>query len=367
MENRMKPTIYATFLALAFASGCSTDYNAPVVPPPPPPPPPPPAAFQVFETLGDSVSIAAKLTEFRSALGGVLNAPNSPPADSGRREINWDGVPAALTDVDTFPANFFNVNSKRGALYSTPGTGLRVDSTDFAAVNAGLAAQFTTFSAKKLFMPVGSNKVDITFRLVGTNTPGLVKGFGAVFVDVDRAGSTKIEYFDVDSQLIGTVTAPNHAGAQLLSFTGAVFEAPIIARVRITSGDAGFTAASTDISVAGGTQDLVAMDDFVYGEPRPLGADVQVAVGNVFFRSGQNGSQNPAVDTIAAGARVTWTWSAAGSHSIQSTGIPPEVFRNSIVMSASGSTYSVRLFNPGTYTYDCAVHGAAMSGRIVVK
>src|SRR6266513_4149233 len=112
MENSMKPTIYATFLALAIAAGCS-GYKAPTaVPPPPPPPPPPPATFTVFETLGDSVSIAAKLTEFRAALGGALNAPNSPPADSGRREITWDGVPAALTDVDTFPANFFNVNSK---------------------------------------------------------------------------------------------------------------------------------------------------------------------------------------------------------------------------------------------------------------
>lgn len=362
----MKPTIYATFLAVGIAAGCS-GYKAPTaVPPPPPPPPPPPATFTVFETLGDSVSVAAKLAEFRAALGGALNAPNSPPADSGRREINWDGVPAALTDVDTFPANFFNVTSKRGALYSTPGTGLRVDSTNFADVNAALAAQFTTFSAKKLFMPVGSNQVDITFRLVGTDAPGLVKGFGAVFVDVDRAGSTTIEYFDVDSQRIAIVTAPNHAGAQLLSFTGAVFEAPIVARVRITSGDAAFTAASTDVT-AGGTQDLVAMDDFVYGEPRPLGADAHVTVGNIFFRSGHNGSQNPAVDTIAAGARVTWTWNAAGSHSIQSTGIPPEVFRNSIVMSASGSTYSLRIFNPGTYTYDCAVHGAAMTGRIVVK
>ena len=362
----MKPTIYATFLALAIAAGCS-GYKAPTaVPPPPPPPPPPPATFTVFETLGDSVSIAAKLTEFRAALGGALNAPNSPPADSGRREINWDGVPAALTDVDTFPANFFNVNSKRGALYSTPGTGLRVDSTDFAAVNGALAAQFTTFSAKKLFMPVGSNQVDITFRLVGTDTRGLVEGFGAVFVDVDRAGSTTIQYFDADDQLLATTTAPNHGAAQLLSFTGAVFEAPIVARVRITSGDAAFTATSTDISVAG-TQDLVAMDDFVYGEPRPLGPDAAVTVGNDFFRSGQNGSQNPAVDTIAAGARVTWTWSTTGSHSVQSTGIPPEVFRNSVIMSAAGSTYSVRFFKPGTYAYDCAVHGAAMPGRIVVK
>src|SRR5213594_2002994 len=167
MEHSMKPTIYAAFLALAFASGCS-NYNAPVVPPPPPPPPPPPAAYQLFETLGDSVSVAAKLIEFRAALGGSLNAPNTPPADSGRREINWDGVPAALTDVDTFPANFFNVNSKRGAVFTTLGTGFRVYSTDFAAVNAGLGDQFRFFSTKKLFMAVGSNQLDVDFKVVGT-------------------------------------------------------------------------------------------------------------------------------------------------------------------------------------------------------
>src|SRR5881397_2765342 len=81
-----------------------------------------------------------------------------------------------------------------------------------------------------------------------------------------------------------------------------------------------------------------------------------VSVGNIFFRSVHNGTQNPAVDTIAAGDSITWAWNAAGSHSIQSTGVPPEVFRNSVVMNAAGSTYSVRLLHPGTYTYDCAVH-----------
>jgi plastocyanin len=202
--------------------------------------------------------------------------------------------------------------------------------------------------------------------LVGTTTPGLVKGFGAVFVDVDRAGSTTIEFFDADDVRIGVVTAPSHRDAQLLSFVGAVFEAPIVARVRITSGDAALTATSTDVS-AGGTADLVVMDDFVYGEPRAAGPDAQVSVGNTYFRSAHNGSQNPAVDTIAAGARVTWSWDAAGSHSIQSTGVPPEIFRNSVVMSAAGATYSVRLLKPGTYDYDCAVHGAAMTGRIVVQ
>ena len=266
----MKPTIYATFLALAIAAGCS-GYKAPtaVLPPPPPPPPPPPATFTVFETLGDSVSIADKLTEFRGALGGVLNAPNSPPAESGRREINWDGVPAALTDVDTFPANFFNVNSKRGVLMSTPGTGLRVDSSAFASINAGLADQFKAFSPKKLFMAVGSNQVEVDFKLAGTTTNGVVKGFGVVFSDVDKAAATRVEYFDANGVELASIASPAHLGAQGFTFVGAVFNSAIVARVLITSGEAALDATITDVS-AGGTQDLVVMDDFVYGEPQPL-------------------------------------------------------------------------------------------------
>ncbi|TMI74696.1 MAG: hypothetical protein E6H05_07685 [Bacillati bacterium ANGP1] len=63
----------------------------------------------------------------------------------------------------------------------------------------------------------------------------------------------------------------------------------------------------------------------------------------------------------------TWTWNAAGSHSIQSTGVPPEIFRNSVVLVGANYTYSVTFRTPGTYPYDCAVHGSAMTGRIVVQ
>ncbi len=91
-----------------------------------------------------------------------------------------------------------------------------------------------------------------------------------------------------------------------------------------------------------------------------------VTVGNILFRSVRNGTQNPAVDTIAAGDSITWAWNAAGSHSIQSTGTP-DIFRNSVVMSEANDTYTVTFRNPGTYTYQCAVHGAAMTGRIVVR
>jgi hypothetical protein len=256
----MKPTIYAPILGLVALAACNS-LDTPTQPQGP--------AYSTYETLGDSLSIAAKLDEFRAALGGVLNAPNAPPAASGRREINWDGVAPALTNVDNFPADFFNVNSKRGAVFLTPGTGLRIDSTDFAAINAGLGAQFKSFSPKKTFMAVGSNQVDVQFQVVGTATSGLVNGFGVVFSDVDRHGSTTVELFDANNVRIAVLTAPNHTGAQLLSFTGAVFASPIIARARIISGDAALNGTILDLS-AGGTADLVVMDDFVYGEPQPL-------------------------------------------------------------------------------------------------
>ena len=257
----MKPTVYAPFLSLVVAA-CNSLYS-PVTTQPPAP------SFTAIRVRGDSATVADTLNKFRAALGGSLNAPNSAPADSGRREINWDGVPAAVTNVDNFPATFFNVNSKRGALLSTPGTGLRVDSTAFASVNAGLADQFKAFSPQKLFMAVGSNQVEVDFKLAGETTNGLTKGFGVVFSDVDRAGSTRIEYFDANGVRIANIEATAQSGAQGFSFLGAVFDSPIIARVLITSGDAALSATSADLS-AGGTNDLVVMDDFVYGEPQPL-------------------------------------------------------------------------------------------------
>ncbi len=257
----MKPTVYAPFLSLVVAA-CNTLYSPTNSAPPGP-------SFAVIRVQGDSATIADSLNKFRAALGGSLNAPNSAPADSGRREINWDGVPAALTNVDTFPATFFNVNSKRGAVFSTRGTGLRVDSTAFASVNAGLADQFKAFSPKKLFIAVGSNQVEVDFKLAGTTTNGLVKGFGVVFSDVDKAAATRVEYFDANGVELASIASPAQLGAQGFTFVGAVFESAIVARVLITSGEAALDATITDVS-AGGTQDLVVMDDFVYGEPQPL-------------------------------------------------------------------------------------------------
>jgi plastocyanin len=92
-----------------------------------------------------------------------------------------------------------------------------------------------------------------------------------------------------------------------------------------------------------------------------------VIVGNISFKSGHNTSINPAVDTIAAGGTITWTWVNTGTvpHSIESEGSP--TFTSSDIKSGNGSTYQLQFSTPGTYQYDCAVHGAAMSGTIVVR
>jgi plastocyanin len=102
------------------------------------------------------------------------------------------------------------------------------------------------------------------------------------------------------------------------------------------------------------------------GTSTPPGAAAAVTVGNIFFTSGRNGSSNPAVDSVTAGGTVTWTWGTTGTvpHSVQSLGSPS--FTSSAVQSRSGNTYQFTFAQPGTYQYDCAVHGTLMTGTIVV-
>jgi plastocyanin len=72
------------------------------------------------------------------------------------------------------------------------------------------------------------------------------------------------------------------------------------------------------------------------------------------------------MDTVAVNGTVTWTWVAgvALSHSVRSTGSPS--FTSSAILTGPGSTYQFTFTAPGTYQYDCAVHGQLMTGSIVV-
>ncbi|MFL6531170.1 MAG: hypothetical protein ACJ8KX_11925 [Chthoniobacterales bacterium] len=217
-------------------------------------------------------SIQATVDAFRANLG-TLNPNVAGSFGSGRREINWDGVPDALSAPNNLPANFFNVNSPRGVVLSTPGSGFQVSATaasgtpvNFGNIDASYTNTFSTFSAQRLFTPIGSNIVDVNFFVPGSTIPALTKGFGSVFSDVDLAGTTSIQFFDLMGASLGTFFAPNVAGAsQTLSFLGVSFATAIVARVRITNGNFALGAGATDQN--GITRDVVVMDDFIYGEP----------------------------------------------------------------------------------------------------
>ena len=219
--------------------------------------------------------IEPALDQFRALLGGALNTTPGPFA-TGRREINWDGVPATLTNNDLFPGDFFNLTDpagpagrKRGAVFTTSGTGFRVSDNDFADVNPTYGEQFEFFSPVRTFSQVGSNVMDVRFRVPGTNTPAAVNGFGAVFPDVDRALITSLTYFDRNGRQIAKAFAPVRRNPDEYTFAGVVFNGAAVARVRIVLGEAALGATVNDVS-SGGTRDLVIMDDFLYGEPQPL-------------------------------------------------------------------------------------------------
>src|SRR5262245_25557326 len=141
------------FLAalIAFAAACDDTYgpNEPALPTP----------QAVVTATGD---ITAKITEFRTLLGDPSNGGTAGEQANGRREIGWDGAGAnPFNNRNDFPADFFNNQSKSGAVFSTPGTGFRNDSTLFAEVDASYATQFSFFSANRIFSPVGSLLMDL--------------------------------------------------------------------------------------------------------------------------------------------------------------------------------------------------------------
>jgi len=224
---------------------------------------------RIVRATGD---ITDAVTQFRDLLGPLspnLAGEQGNEQNGGRREVNWDGVGAANTNNEAFPGNFFNVKSPRGILFSTPSGLFRISDNGYTDINPNYAGEFNVFSPPRLFVARNSTITDIDFVIAGSNTPATVTGFGSVFADVGRAHSTRIEFYDVNGNRLLTIAAPRRSDDLGLSFAGAVFAARVVAHVRVISGD---TPIGPDDNVHGAGQkhDVVAMDDFIYGEPRAI-------------------------------------------------------------------------------------------------
>lgn len=216
----------------------------------------------------DAASITGTVNDFRADLGGVNNGNAPGPFLSGRREINWDGGGAAANVLLDMPKDLFKEN--RGAFFGPATTVFSISgqpNPEFGNINPTYPDIFSTFSAPRLFSPTNNIVTEQTFFVPGSNTPAITRGFGAVFTDVDLPNTTKIEYFDLNNTSLGTFfVPPGTSSAGSLSFLGVSFDAPVISRVRITSGN---TILGPNDNPGAGI-DVVVMDDFIYGEPQPV-------------------------------------------------------------------------------------------------
>ncbi|MEP6793383.1 MAG: hypothetical protein ABJB16_03590 [Saprospiraceae bacterium] len=233
-------------------SSCNKDENKPTV-------------------LKASGNIQSTMDEFRNMLGNN-NGNVSGSQSTGRREINWDALPDSISAPNFYISDFFNnpaYGVTRGIEITTPGTGLMVsaDSNNptgtlpsFGNINPSYVTTFPPFSAERIFSPIGSNIADIRFFVPGTSTAAVVRGFGAVYIDVDRDENAAFEFFDVNEKSLGTYGTPALNNGHV--FLAVLFDSPVVHHIRIEYGNSAL--GPND----GGNVDVSVMDDFIFAEPQ---------------------------------------------------------------------------------------------------
>lgn len=240
-------------------------------------------AQTVFSEAGATTAdIADTVDAFRTELGD-LNPFEPVNVASGRRQINWDAAPDAISAPNAFPGDFFNFSSSpraRGIEFSTPGSGFQLSATEasgegiyFSNINSQYDEVFDAFSDERLFTPIQSNVTDVLFFSPSDQTtPATTNGFGVVFSDVDFADTTSIELYDTLDNSLGIYLAENYTSPttdnanQHFSFLGITYADSIIGRARIITG----TAALGGLEDLNAGVDLVVMDDVIFGEPRSV-------------------------------------------------------------------------------------------------
>ncbi len=243
-------------------------------------------AQQIFSGVGAGAATAFQ--DMKNAIGGVNNGGGGGPQVGGFRTIDWDAVKLDGTDfggnttvIDLnhtigIPTNRFQA---RGLVFAEE---YSVSGDQFATVNPDTATNFNFFSPSNTFVmfDASSDKfddrfIDQHFTFAGTPNQAGTRGFGAIFNDVERAGSSSIEYFghDANGNLVslGKFDVPVGASGES-EFLGVLFAQPIVTDVTLTVGDKtlfnfdGATFHSFGPEDPAGGTDLVITDDFLFAE-----------------------------------------------------------------------------------------------------
>lgn len=265
------------------------------------------AAPVVFSGAGADAATA--FDDFRTALG------------ASERRISWDGVRVDGTDAN--PAtriidlgNTVEIPVDRfrgaGAIFEDP---YSVSADGFASVNPATAGQFPAFSPDNTFVMFDPTPgqfddrfIEQSFVLAGTDTPAATRGFGAIFVDVESATSSSIEFLGKDTSgnevTLATLAVPVADDTEP-SFVGILFDQPIITEVELTVGtNALFSFDGTGVQSFGAEDlasgiDLAVTDDFLFADPELAVAAVPVSASSA---SAWPGSAGSGADTRRRGA-----------------------------------------------------------------
>jgi plastocyanin len=247
--------------------------------------------------------------------GGQLSAPTSQTDVDGIATINWT------------LGNSAGGQSVRATLSGAGGSPVTFN----ANATAGNPAQIVKQG--------GDNQLTVLSTGFGTPLTAKVS---------DRVGNA-IQGATVDWAVAGGPVDLNASS----STTNVQGVASVTATAQATGGTGSVNATTTGVAGTAAFTNLTVVD-----------ANRLVNVGaGVVFRSFRNNSQNPAVDTVQAGQAVAWL-SLGGVHTVESTGSP--AFTSSGNLSTT-TPYIITFNAAGTYTYDCQVHGNAMTGRVVVQ
>lgn len=282
---------------------------------------------------GDSQAdtVRATLPESLRVLVTEDGAPKAGVAVSWSSLSGGNVSPAtSLTDASGIAATRWTLSQTSGTqgVSATLPNATGSPVTFLAVANAGAAASLSKV--------IGDSQYGFpSFQVRIPPTVKVVDQFG-------NGVSTQVNWSAPDSAalLADTVTASNAAG---------------FASTIVTAGNlrGWATIRATAPALPGASQDFALL---------VTPTVVAVYAGNEFFENRANNTRNPAVDSIPLGGVVSWSL-VAGGHSVHSVGTPS--FTSSGLLSAS-SPYRIVFTEPGTYQYDCGVHGPSMTGVIIV-
>jgi hypothetical protein len=220
-------------------------------------------------TGSTAADVQGKVDSFLYDLGGGASLYGL-AGSTTVRSLNLDAVPSSFSSPNYLPVDYYSIASPQGVTFSTPGQGIQVSASSssgmpvrFGNLNPTYPSSFQTYQSERLLAPVGSTVIDIHFSLSGSFSPGNVRGFGAVFSDVDSSSSTSIEFFNQAGESIYFSNVSKCANG--LSFLGVTFLGnEQVASARLTLGNSILGSTET------GSQDVVTLAGLWYGEPQPV-------------------------------------------------------------------------------------------------